>query len=198
MGHRRRPRHQAPDGTRHWIDWQDLVEPWVEVRRLEKGQANRPQRFKAAGQALGEARRRNRPVSEGGAAATVLVEGPRDRRTLRRMGFTGVLEQVNRGWSRPRLIAHLCEIHGHLAADGGPVIILLMDWDRTGGRMQYDLRKRLEGMDIRVDDATRAMLLRALKPETCTVEGMLPHAEELVKAMDLEDPEGALEAFEDA
>ena len=72
------------------------------------------------------------------------MEGKRDVDTRRALGFTGPIEKVNRGWDRPRLVAYLhseyciSEIH-----DGGPSVIVLMDWDRTGGRIQAALRDRL-------------------------------------------------------
>ena len=54
---------------------------------------NSIERFEIAGKALGEARHRNR---EDGFA--IIVEGPRDKAALLRLGFEGPIEVVNRGW----------------------------------------------------------------------------------------------------
>ena len=61
---------------------------------------NAIERFEVAGKALGEARQRNR--EEGFA---IIVEGPRDKSALQRLGFEGPIEVVNRGWGMDRLVA---------------------------------------------------------------------------------------------
>ena len=60
--------------------------------------------------------------------------------------------------------------------------MLLMDWDRTGGRIQTSLRDRLNSLDIPVDENLRKVLLRAMKPEGKTVEALAPHAK-ILKSM---------------
>ena len=167
------------------------VEEWVSERAKAAGPPDREVRFKVAGRALGEARQRNRPVSGGGAGCPVLIEGKKDEAALRRLGFTGPVERVNRGWDRERLVAHLFETYGTKnRADSGDAIILLMDWDRTGGRLQHDIGNSLEGFDVRIDTRTRMELARALKPEGRTVESLAPHAPALRDAMSPHDPEG--------
>ena len=80
----------------------------------------------------------------------------------------------------PRMVAYLhseyCTVR---TPDGGPSVILLMDWDRTGGRIQTSLRDRLMAMDSPVDEDLRNTLLRAMKPEGRTVESLLPHVPSL-------------------
>ena len=102
----------------------------------------------------------------------ILVEGPRDVAALRALGLLGPFEVVNRGWDVSRRIAHLVETYGPRGSDGGPALHLLMDWDRTGGRLQTTFRRRLEAFDVKVDEEVRRVLMRCLKPETRTVEGM--------------------------
>ena len=110
----------------------------------------------------------------------MLVEGTRDERTLRALGFTGPIEKVNRGWDRPRLIAYLhSEYCSRSTPDKSPSVILLMDWDRTGGRIQASIRERLMAMDCPVDEDLRNVLMRAMKPEGRTVESLLAHAPSL-------------------
>ena len=54
-----------------------------------------------------------------------------------------------------------------------------MDWDRTGGRLQSELRRRMEGMDIKISEELRRVLMKALKPETRVVESLRAMAYEL-------------------
>ncbi|MAS49613.1 MAG: hypothetical protein CMA35_01740, partial [Euryarchaeota archaeon] len=95
---------------------------------------NTIERFQKAGKALGTARLRNRDE-----AFAIIVEGPRDKIALKRLGFTGPLEVVNRGWGMDRLVAYLYETYGTRTNDGKATMTLLMDWDRTGGRLQSNL-----------------------------------------------------------
>ena len=167
------------------------ADDWISHRAKAAGPPDREVRFQVAGRALGEARLRNRPVDEGGAGCPVLIEGKKDEVALRRLGFTGPVERVNRGWDRERLVAHLHETYGtRNQVDNGDAIILLMDWDRTGGRLQHDIGNSLEGFDVRIDTRTRMELARALKPEGRTVESLAPHAPALREAMRDHDPEG--------
>jgi 5S rRNA maturation endonuclease (ribonuclease M5) len=153
---------------------------WDSKRERVEGPADRVVRFEKASRAIAEALVRNRTVDQGGSGVPVVVEGNRDEETLRELGFTGPIEKVNRGWDRPRMVAYLhseyCTVR---TPDGGPSVILLMDWDRTGGRIQTALRDRLMAMDSPVDENLRNTLLRAMKPEGRTVESLLSHVPSL-------------------
>ena len=132
-------------------------------------------RFTNAGQALGEARKRNRLYNW-----PIIVEGPRDKRALKSLGFTGPIEVLNRGWPIERFVAHIYETYGtRNALVGESSICILMDWDRTGGRIQSDLRERLMAMDSPVDERLRKTLLKAMKPEGRTVESLLAYVPSL-------------------
>ena len=149
---------------------------WESKRNRVDGPADRVARFEKASRAIAQAIIRNRPLGQGGTGIPIVVEGNKDEQTLRAMGFTGAIEKVNRGWDRPRLVAYLhSEYCLHQATDGSPSVILLMDWDRTGGRIQASLRDRLMAMDSPVDENLRNTLLRSMKPEGRTVESLLPH-----------------------
>ena len=88
-----------------------------------------------------------------------------------------MIEKMNRGWDRSRLVAYLHDTYGtRNIADGGPPLILLMDWDRTGGRLQTGIRDRLMALDTPVDEALRRVLLKVMKPEGRTVESLAPHS----------------------
>ena len=131
-------------------------------------------RFRLAGEALAEARALNRDQSW-----PILIEGKRDKLALEALNFTGPIEVLNRGWTLERLIAYLYETYGTRRSDGGPALSILMDWDRTGGRLQSELRRRMEGMDIKISEELRRVLMKALKPETSVVESLRAMAYEL-------------------
>ena len=153
---------------------------------------NRDARYTTAGRALGEARIRNRPTKKGGCNCPIVVEGRNDRLALELMGFNGPIEQVNRGWDQSRFVAYIFEQYGLLnKVDQGPSVILLMDWDRTGGKLQRKIGERLEAFGMKIDYETRMELVRSMKPEGRTIEGLGPHAEKLLPYIDSVDIEGA-------
>ena len=155
---------------------------------------HRDARYTTAGRALGEARIRNRPTRKGGCDCPIIVEGRKDRLTLESIGFTGKIEQVNRGWNQSRFIAYIFEKYGIInKVDQGPSVILLMDWDRTGGRLQRKIGERLEAFGMKVDHETRMQLVRAMKPEGRTVEGLKSHADTLRPYIDVFDAAGSEE-----
>ncbi|MBT60633.1 MAG: hypothetical protein CMA63_03655 [Euryarchaeota archaeon] len=156
--------------------------------RSPLGSGNAAERFAVAGAALGEVRGKNRVNG-----FPVIVEGRRDKIALETLGFTGSIEVLNRGWNLERFITHMYETYGTRGNDGGPAICLLMDWDRTGGRLQNELRRRFESMDVKVGETLRGELLRALKPETSVVEALSGLAPNLRPFIDEEDPVQASE-----
>ena len=152
---------------------------------------NRDERYTSAGRALGQARIRNRPARKGGCGCPVIVEGRKDRLALESIGFTGKIEQINRGWDQSRFVAFIFEKYGIFnKVDQGPSVILLMDWDRTGGRLQRKIGERLEAFGMKVDHETRMELVRSMKPEGKTVEGLKSHAEILRPYIDQVDNAG--------
>ena len=157
------------------------IPEWTPKAEAFSGHSNRKIRFEKTAKSLANAILRNRPIEEGGCGCPVLVEGMRDERTLREIGFTGPIEKMNRGWDRSRLIAFLHSEYCSISVpDGKPPIILLMDWDRTGGKLQASIRDRLMAMDVIVDEDLRNTILRTMKPEGRTVESLLPHSNSLV------------------
>ena len=92
----------------------------------------------------------------------------------------GPIELINRGWDRSRLVAYFYDTYGtRNTIDGGPPLMLLMDWDRTGGQIQTSLRDRLNSLDVPIDENLRKVLLRTMKPEGKTVEALAPFAKTL-------------------
>tara|TARA_B100000676_G_scaffold288055_1_gene319251 strand:+ start:10653 stop:11171 length:519 start_codon:yes stop_codon:yes gene_type:complete len=147
------------------------------VANKSLSQSNRRHRFEESAKSLAKSQKRNKPAVEGGANCPILVEGKRDVIALRNLGFSGTIEKLNRGWDQSKLIAYLYEKYGaRNPIDGGPSIIVLMDWDRTGGRLQRSLRDRLQSLDVTIDEELRTVLMKAMKPEGRTVESIAPHA----------------------
>ena len=67
--------------------------------------------------------------------------------------------------------------------DGRGSIIVLMDWDRTGGRLQKSIRERLESLDVKIDEGLRTELMKTMKPEGRTVESLRPHVASILSEM---------------
>jgi len=84
----------------------DGLPDWVDARARRAGPPDREIRFRAAAKAIAESILRNRP-SKGAPDCPVVVEGIKDERALRVLGFSGTIEKVNRGWDRSRLVAYL-------------------------------------------------------------------------------------------
>ena len=119
---------------------------------------NREKRYDLAYRALEEA------IEENEAGSVVLVEGRRDEIALRALGFTGSIEKLNRGWPVEKIIAYIDEKYESC--------ILLMDWDRTGGRLQKKIVESMAGLEINVSDELRQVLSKAMKPDTRCVEDL--------------------------
>ncbi len=87
-----------------------------------------------------------------------------------------------------RLVAYLYETYGTRTNDGKATMTLLMDWDRTGGRLQSNLRRRLESFDVQIDEELRRVLMKTLKPETRVVESLGGLAGALMPYMGGDEP----------
>tara|TARA_B100000287_G_scaffold88402_1_gene80894 strand:+ start:261 stop:614 length:354 start_codon:yes stop_codon:yes gene_type:complete len=109
--------------------------------------------------------------------------------TLRALGFEGPIELVNRGWGQSRLIAHLYDLYGRKnPIDGGPAVMLMMDWDRTGIRIHKNLLGRMRSLDMMIDESTRKTLMRTVELKAPTIEGLKNLVDDLVPLINLEDP----------
>ena len=160
---------------------------WIQGGGKVGGPPDREIRFTLAARAFAESQVRNREPSDGGAGCPIVVEGKRDKLALRALGFEGPIELFNRGWNLSRIVAYFYDTYGtRNTIDGGPPLILLMDWDRTGGKIQNSLRERLNSLDVPIDESLRNVLLRAMKPEGKTVEALAPFAKTLRLLIDIQ------------
>lgn len=117
---------------------------------------NREKRYDLALRAL------EASIEENNAGSVVLIEGKRDETALRILGFEGPIEKLNRGWSVEKVVAYLNSNYESC--------IILMDWDRTGGRLQKKIIDSMTGMEIKISDELRKVLSKAMKPDTRCVE----------------------------
>lgn len=119
---------------------------------------NREQRYALAHRALESS------IEQNVEGKVILVEGQRDEIALRTLGFTGPIEKLNRGWTVDRVVVFIVEEYGNC--------IVLMDWDRTGGRLQRRLMDSMTSLDIKPCDELRRALSKAMRPETMCVEDL--------------------------
>ena len=105
-----------------------------------------------------------RLLDEARAAATIVVEGERDRRAVRRLGWAGPVVLLHRG--RP-----ISATASGLLASRGKVIVLT-DWDTEGGHLARRLRDFLEAEEVSLDLEYRRRLARVLRGELTHVEGL--------------------------
>lgn len=96
--------------------------------------------------------------------SVVVVEGERDRRSLRRLGLKGAIVLVHRG----RTIAETAQ---DLAGSARRVIILT-DWDTEGGHLAQRLKEFLGTGRSGPDLEYRRRLARILRGELVHVEGL--------------------------
>tara|TARA_B100001758_G_scaffold131338_1_gene112969 strand:+ start:28 stop:495 length:468 start_codon:yes stop_codon:yes gene_type:complete len=141
--------------------------------KRRKNLSMREEKFFLAAKAIKESIIRNQSIEDGGSNCPIIVEGINDIKSLRILGFTGIIETINKGWDRSRIIAYFYEKYGsELAVDGLPRIILLMDWDRTGDVLQESFNNRLSSMDMKIDQTLRNVLSKQLRSECRTVESI--------------------------
>ena len=120
---------------------------------------------------------RNMPTETRGSGCPVIVEGRRDASALREIGFSGEIEVLNRGWDKSRFVAYIYDNYGiRNLVDQGPSVILLMDWDRTGMKLQSTLSTRFGALDVKVDEGLWRSLVKNMKSEGKTVESLRAHA----------------------
>lgn len=98
------------------------------------------------------------------ATTPILVEGIRDRQALEELGCRGQILVVNDGDSLVGTADRLAGEHER--------IILLPDWDRTGGSIHRRIKEMLQAHAVTVDITYRRELARLSTKWTRTVEGL--------------------------
>ncbi len=96
--------------------------------------------------------------------SVVVVEGDRDRLSVRRLGWTGPVLAIHGGRTLSRT--------AHELATGRGKAILLTDWDSEGGHLAHRLKEFLEAESVELDLAYRQQFARLLRGELVHVEGL--------------------------
>ncbi len=96
------------------------------------------------------------------ATTPILVEGSRDRDALQRLGCTGRILLVHDG-------EPLIQTADRIAEDN-EAVILLLDWDRTGGSIHHRVKEVLETHAVDCDVSFRRQFARLATKETRAVE----------------------------
>lgn len=94
----------------------------------------------------------------------VVVEGVRDRTSLRRLGLPGPIVPVHRG----RALSGTA----HDLVGRSRRVIVLTDWDTEGGHLAQRLREFLEAERLHLDLEYRRRLARIVRGELVHVEGL--------------------------
>lgn len=100
-----------------------------------------------------------------GPGTVILVEGTRDRSALVGLGVRAPIRIVHGGLSLADLAASL--------TGRSRRVVILTDWDRSGGQLAHRLEMLVGDGRHRVDLETRRDLARALRGELVHVEGLL-------------------------
>lgn len=94
----------------------------------------------------------------------VVVEGERDRYSLRRLGLRGPITLVHRGQSLSAL--------SHALAKESRRVIVMTDWDLEGGQLARRLERFLSSSGIELDLEFRRRFALVLRGELTHVEGL--------------------------
>ncbi len=103
-------------------------------------------------------------LSVDNANTPILVEGMRDREALQRLGCRGQILLVNDGDPLLATADRLGARHQR--------IIMLPDWDRTGGTINRRMKEMLEAHGVTCDGSYRRQLAQLATKGTRTVEGL--------------------------
>lgn len=106
----------------------------------------------------------------------ILVEGDKDETALRHLGVRGPILKVHAGETLFAHIENVSREHRKL--------ILLTDWDRTGGRLAQRMREACGANGISLDESHRKALSRAVGGHVKTVESLDTHLATLRHAPD--------------
>jgi len=112
-------------------------------------------------------------AQESARGTPIIVEGKKDKETLRALGITGeIVTAKTGGKSRLDLILEI-------EKTGSREVILLLDFDRRGREWTAILRQNLEKARIKTDATFRRDLLRFAGRELKDIEGLTVYLQTL-------------------
>lgn len=106
----------------------------------------------------------------------IIVEGRKDVSALRSLGLKGEIIRIK----KRRTVFHIIE---SLRGDYDEVIVMT-DWDNTGGKLAYRIKKACKANDIKCIERYRKRLIKYLKKEIKDVESIpkfISRAKRIVK-----------------
>ena len=105
----------------------------------------------------------------------ILVEGKRDRKSLKQLGITGKIELVTH-----HPLTDICE---RVAATGKDVVILT-DWDRRGNILEKKIAEHLQHHGVKIKHQLRERILFLVKKDIKDVESLYTHIQRLRQIAD--------------
>lgn len=94
----------------------------------------------------------------------IIVEGRKDVEALKTLGIERKMVKIKKGKTIFRIIEELRKKHDK--------VIILTDWDSTGGKLCYKIKKACESNAIKYDVEYRKQLMKFLKKEVKDVESI--------------------------
>ncbi len=94
----------------------------------------------------------------------IIVEGRKDVKALRSLGIERDIIRIKKGKSIFRIIEELRGEHEK--------VIIMTDWDTTGGKLCYKIKKACESNAIVYDVDHRKQMIKFLKKEVKDVESI--------------------------
>ncbi|MFO8109575.1 MAG: toprim domain-containing protein [Thermoplasmata archaeon] len=94
----------------------------------------------------------------------IIVEGKNDVEALRQLNFSGKVIRIK----KRRSVFHIIE---SLRGDYDEVIVMT-DWDKTGGRLAYRIKKACEANEIKCYMDYRREIIKYVKKDIKDVEGL--------------------------
>ena len=115
----------------------------------------------------------------------IIVEGRKDRRALKALGFRGMIYTINHGIPLFNFCEEISRRHER--------VIILTDWDSRGGRTAKVLREAFAANGVKSRDDARARLARICKKEVKDIESLPKFLEGLERRIE----EGLRKSIED-
>jgi len=94
----------------------------------------------------------------------IIVEGRKDMKALKSLGIERKIIRIKRGKRIFTIIERLRKKHDK--------VIILTDWDSSGGKLCYKIRKACESNAIKYDVEYRKQMIKFLKKEVKDVESI--------------------------
>ncbi len=94
----------------------------------------------------------------------IIVEGKKDKKALKKLGIERKIIQIKKGKRVFRIIE---DLRGKYEK-----VIILTDWDHSGGKLCYKIKKACESNAIEYDIDYRKEIIKYLKKEVKDVESI--------------------------